>query len=51
MVNKSAFVYKVVYKFKQYFLGILQIHKNQDDFELVPDGQIYLISGPQHFAI
>ena len=37
-------------KSEQYFLGTLQIHKNQDDFELVQDGQLYLISGPQHFA-
>lgn len=38
-------------KSEQYFLGILQIYKNQDVSELVQDGQLYLISGPKHFAV
>jgi len=34
----------------EYFLGTLQIHKKYDDLEFVEGGQLYLISGPTHFA-
>jgi hypothetical protein len=32
---------------KRYYLGVLQVHAKSNDPELVEDGQLYLLSGPQ----
>ena len=32
---------------KRYYLGVLQVHAKSKDPELVEDGQLYLLSGPQ----